>query len=228
MGKHSEAPSFVTKHPTLFAESRRRSADRSVTPKNKSSNCMTIRKEMLTPSSYKMSIAMELMAAAKTSLEKSRCLFEAGVLFDNIGLHDRALSCFLKSRQKGSVEAIVEEVYMTESVDLSRKLERMSGPRREAFLEAREQVKAAYIVAEDERHRLRELIAVLMIVRLHLIMGSYVEVHSSMCELFQLCRLKTEHDFAFQYMHALLGSMSVSHTHTLHDIDCWHTISAPC
>ena len=81
---------------------------------------------------------------------------------------------------------------------------------RAAFLEQRSQLRQQLIHEEDERQRLRAIVAHCQLLRIYLILDNVQLAHKSLCESFSFCRSTVEHSELLNYCHAILKDFSVN------------------
>lgn len=155
--------------------------------------------------------ALDYIEKSTTILDPSRFLFEAARLFDEIGMVERSIECYLKSTITVSPEMIVDAYDLPETIEYKRKLERMSNFQKDKFLEKRNAQRNELIFMESKRQRLRALVSHSHLVRLFLISEDAGNAHNSLCESCRLCSSNEERNEVFFYLHTILKQFAVRH-----------------
>jgi len=156
----------------------------------------------------KLSTAVELLKEAHKVIDPQRCYFHAGVLFDSVGQHERALTCFKKSLRGTSPALVVDTYKVPLSEAHHRKLRCLNDIQRQKYLDERAVVRERLIYEEERRQRLKVFIAHIKLVRLYLIFGQKENAHDFMCICFDLCESHAEHLFVLKFIHLLLSQMA--------------------
>ena len=156
----------------------------------------------------KLSTAVELLKEAHKVIDPQRCYFHAGILFDSVAQHERALTCFKKSLRGTSPALVVDTYKVPLSEAHHRKLRCLNDTQREKYLDERAAVRERLIYEEERRQRLKVFIAHIKLVRLYLIFGHKESTHEFMCICFDLCESHAEHLFILKFMHLLLSQMA--------------------
>ena len=159
--------------------------------------------------------AMELIKEAKIILDSCRLYFEAGIIFDELGMRDRAISCFTKATHRVSAEVVVDGYDLPDTPEYRRKIERMSKFHLKGFLQQRSELRNNFIHAENERQRLRAIVANCQNVRLHLLSRQFEAAHSCLRAAFAGCDSASEHSDILAYAHSILKDFSVSFNHII-------------
>lgn len=153
--------------------------------------------------------AMALIQESKTVLDPNRLMFEAGVIFDELKMTDRAISCFTKAARKVSAEVVVDGYDLPDTPEYRRKIERMSKFHLPEFLKQRNMFRDQFLFAENERQRLRAIVANSQNMRLHLVLKQFDLAHASMRSAFADCTSPGEHSDILRYAHSILKEFSV-------------------
>jgi hypothetical protein len=159
-------------------------------------------------SSVKLCTAFDTIKHASKVLDPSRCYFYAGLLFDDVSMHDRAIQCFKKSIKRSSAEAVVDNYRMKETSVELHKFKTMSYNQQQNYLSERAILRLKLIYEEERRSRLKVLVSHIQLTRLNMILGDYSAAHSSLCSSFEWCESREEHVLTLEYFHALLSEMS--------------------
>jgi hypothetical protein len=159
-------------------------------------------------SSLKLCTAFDTIKHAPKVLDPARCYFHAGLLFDDVNMHDRAVQCFKKALERSSAEAVVDNYRMKETPVELHKFKTMSRNQQETYLSDRAILRIKLIGEEERRSRLKVLVSHIQLTRLNLILGDFPASHSSLCSSFEWCESKEEHRLTLEYFHALLSEMS--------------------
>ena len=155
--------------------------------------------------------AFTLCHDARTLLDPTRLLFDAAVLYDNIGIRDKAISTYEKASIRSDSEGvalIVDSYDLTEDVGFHRRVERMSEMHRKQYLEKRAQLRHELIFAEEERQRLRSIVSKGQLVRLYLLEDDFPKAHASMVNAFNLTKSVSEHSELLYFFHETLKEYS--------------------
>lgn len=158
----------------------------------------------------KLQYVLELINKAKTDLDPSRLFFEAGVIFDELQVDERAAACLAKATRQSNAERIVDQIQLVNDVIYQRKVERMSPTVLPRFLAERAQLRSRLIFEESERQRLRARAANCELSRLYSLTSvrDLWKAHESLQASFLLCRSDIEHLELLKYFHALLCALS--------------------
>ena len=156
----------------------------------------------------KLSTAVELLKEAHKVIDPQRCYFHAGILFDSVDQHERALTCFKKSLRGTSPALVIDTYKVPLSEAHHRKLRCLNDTQRQKYLDERATVRERLIYEEERRQRLKVFIAHIKLVRLYLIFGHKESAHDFMCISFDLCESHAEHLFVLKFMHLLLSQMA--------------------
>lgn len=153
----------------------------------------------------KLVAASEMHKSGKKIFDGSRLIFEAGVLYDEIGMLDKAAECFERcSCHQEDAARIVDEYDLTEGVEFERKIERMATSHRRAFLQKRADLRGSLIAAEKERMRLRSMVSYCQLVRIYLQMDDYVNAHRCLVAAFHTTVSFPEHTELLLFAHDTL------------------------
>jgi len=156
-------------------------------------------------SNAKLVAATELFKSARKVLDGSRLLFEAGVLYDEIGMVDKAVFCFERCANNGEDAAKTVDSYdLTEGPEFKRKVERMSAGHRDVFLQQRVQLRVSLIAAEKERLRLRSMVSLCQLTRIYLQTDDYANAHRCLVASFHTTVSFAEHLELLLFFHATL------------------------
>jgi len=158
----------------------------------------------------KLQYVLELINKAKTDLDPSRLYFEAGVIFDELQVDERAAACLTKATRQSNVERIVDQIQLVNDAVYQRKVERMSPIVRPKFLAERAELRMRLIFQETERQRLRARAANCELCRLYSLSSvrDLWKAHESLQAAFRLCRSDAEHIELLRYFHELLFALS--------------------
>lgn len=159
-------------------------------------------------SSLKLCTAFDTIKHAPKVLDPARCYFHAGLLFDDVNMHDRAIQCFKKATKRSSAEAVVDNYRMKETPVELHKFKTMSHNQQKTYLSGRAILRVILIGEEERRNRLKVLVSHIQLTRLNLILGNFPAAHSSLCSSFEWCESSVEHTLTLRYFHALLSEMS--------------------
>lgn len=158
----------------------------------------------------KLQYVLELINKAKADLDPSRLYFEAGVIFDELQVDERAAACLTKATRQSNAERIVDQIQLVNDAVYQRKVERMSPTVLPKFLAERAQLRSRLIFEESERQRLRARAANCELCRLYSLstVRDLWKAHESLQAAFHLCRNDTEHLELLKYFHTLLCALS--------------------
>ena len=152
--------------------------------------------------------AFELTRDAAEVLDPTRILFDAAVLYDDIGLRDKAIKTFNKCIIPCDPAKIVDTYDIPKDIGFERKIERMYHGHRKRFLEERSKLRTELIAAEVERQRLRAMVSHSQLVRLYLLEDDFYNAHQNLLEIFKLTRDASEHTEMLTYGHTVLKEYS--------------------
>lgn len=156
----------------------------------------------------KLSTAVELLKEVHRVVDPQRCFFHAGLLFDEVGQHERALMCFSKALA-GTPPPLVVDTYQMPLTDTHhRKIRYSNKSQLTTYLAERAHAREQLIIQEERRQRLKVLISHLKLIRLRMIFGHHSETHDELCGSFDLCESHAEHLLVLQFTHALLSQMA--------------------
>jgi hypothetical protein len=163
----------------------------------------------------KLSDALEMMTVAnKKKNEASLSIyFSAGVIFDEIDIHVKAIEAFRKSTKvvpSTDPEYIVDNFLLPNDSVHKRKVERLGGKPLRDYLHKRAMKRDALVRDETERQRLRRIVAYCQLVRLYIVLQEYKHSQSAMAAAFSLCEQESEHNEVLRYTHDLLKTNWVS------------------
>lgn len=162
-----------------------------------------------TDKDYYLVLAINFMKLSQKLIDSGRLQFEAGILFSQIQMHDRALICFKKAIKKANIELIVDTYDLPESVEYQRKVLHMSRFNLQDFLSQRNIKRQEYIELESSRHRLRQVISYCYNVQLYLISKDYDSACSSLRDAFHYCDPHSQDYYdVLLYMHSLFTDFS--------------------
>jgi len=162
------------------------------------------KKSNATTTNDKLVAATEMARGARDILDSSRLFFEAAILFDEIGMLEKARKCFVKSTLRHDAGRIVDTYDLPENTEFKRKVERMSEGHRNAFLAQRAQLRTNLIAAEEERQRLRAMVSHCQLMRVNLLLLDYESSHAALVSAFQTCVSSQEHSELLVYSHSVL------------------------
>jgi len=153
----------------------------------------------------KLVAASEMHKSGRKILDGSRLFFEAAILYEEIGMFDKAIDCF--ERCSGNTEdaaKVVDAYDLVQGVEFARKVERMSEGNRLAFLEKRSQLRGSLIAAEKERQRLRSMVSLCQLVRIYLRIDDYKNSHRCLVAAFHTTVSFEEHTELLIFAHETL------------------------
>lgn len=135
---------------------------------------------------------------------------------------DRAIKHFGGATKLRPVEQLVDEVYLPFTEAHRRKVERLGSVQRAEYLAEREAKRSALIHEENEKRRLRALLAESSLLRIHVHLNQFDEARRSLERMFELCAHDDELFTARLFCHITLKeisavSMNMAHHH--HDGD---------
>eukprot|EP01038_Epipyxis_sp_PR26KG_P012089 gene12089-16176_t len=150
----------------------------------------------------KLSVALKYLNDAKEVLDPSRLYYEAAVLFDDLGMLDRACSCYSKATKQTDPALIVDMYDLPNDLAYKRKVERMSPFQLKDFLENRLRQRESLILEESERQRLRARSSYCQMVRIKLLdFNELIGAHNAIRHAFLTCRSNDEHIEVLFFMH---------------------------
>lgn len=154
----------------------------------------------------KLSEALEMMAIAnKQKNEASLSIFfSAGVIFDEIDIHVKAVEAFKKATRVVSPEYIVDTFLLPDDSIHKRKVERLGGKPLADYLYKRALKREILLRDETERQRLRRIVAYCQLLRLYIILQNYKQSQLALGAAFSLCIQECEHNELLWYTHDLL------------------------
>jgi tetratricopeptide (TPR) repeat protein len=161
----------------------------------------------------KLSEALEMMAAAnKHKNEASLSMFfSAGVIFDEINIHVKAVEAFKKAARVVSPEYIVDTFLLPDDSVHKRKVERLGGKPLADYLYKRALKRETLLRDETERQRLRRIVSYCQLLRLYIILQDYKQSQMALAAAFALCTQECEHNELLWYTHDLLKTNWVRH-----------------
>ena len=151
---------------------------------------------------------MTIVKNAKSVLDPSRLLFDAGILFDEIGMLDKAKMCFTKATKLTNAAAIVDGYDLPESPEFIRKVSRMSERHKVILFAQRAELRVSLITAEEERQRLRAMVSYCQLIRINLLLEDYEAAHASLLAAFRTTVSAAEHSELLVYTHNILKEFS--------------------
>eukprot|EP01031_Cornospumella_fuschlensis_P023520 gene23520-28526_t len=113
--------------------------------------------------------ALALMTEAKTSLESSRCMYDAGSVFLTLCMYDRAAYCLRLSTQYNNAEAIVDTRDLPQDENYQRKVKFLSPTMTKKFFADRKILRDKLVWQEKEAQRARKMAAHFLLVRIYLL-----------------------------------------------------------
>jgi len=153
----------------------------------------------------KLVAASEMHKSARRILDGSRLFFEAAVLYDEIGMLDKAVECFERCAFHNEDAArIVDSYDLIEGPEYERKVERMSSKHREKFFQRRAALRGSLIAAEKERQRLRSMVSYCQLARIYLQMDDYTNSHRCLVASFHTTVSFAEHTELLLFAHETL------------------------
>ena len=186
--------------------------------------------------------ALELWEKARQigSVGSLTIYFAAGVIFDEIEMHEKAIDAFKRSARIIPAEIIVDTYMLPEDAVHLRKVERYSRKPLQDYLENRARMREKMIFDETERQRLCAIVAYAQLVRLFLIVQKYPESQKALKMAFELSNQVREHSELLKYAHDIFkttweysnrevsrsykivnssaGSIAESHLQILHEL----------
>lgn len=153
---------------------------------------------------FKFKRAMVVMNYAKKVVDSGRILFEAALLFDEIKQYELAIKCYEKAVIKINSGDVVDTYDLPITVEYNRKIERMSKFQLVTFLKRRSELREQLIFAEDERQRLRGIVANCQLLRLHLKRNNFPGAHNAMYHALRDCKTQVERSEILWYCHSVL------------------------
>lgn len=205
----------TTSKQTLSKKSQLSSEERSSTSSSSSTSTSSSSDQILVK-------AMDCIEGAREILDPSRLHIEAAFLFYSLGMVDRAIKYFEKSTiNKVSSDIIVDHYDLPETNVYKRKIERMSKFQLNDFLKRRHELRESLIGHENERRRLRSLMAYCQLLRLYLSLqynniepeaegGEEGNAHRCLCEAFRCCRTASEHEEVLRFSHRIIKEFALS------------------
>ena len=169
---------------------------------------MEKKEALMSDKNEKLVVAMTTMKNAKSILDPSRLLFDAGILFDEIGMLEKAMSCFTKATKLVNAAIIVDGYDLPESPEYLRKVSRMSERHKVILFAQRAELRGALITAEEERQRLRAMVSYCQLIRIHLLMEDHETAHASLVAAFRTTVSAAEHSELLVYTHNILKEFS--------------------
>ena len=153
---------------------------------------------------FRFKRAMTVMNYAKKVVDSGRILFEAALLFDEIKQYDLAIKCYEKAVIKINSGDVVDTYDLPVTVEYKRKIERMSKFQLVSFLKRRSELREQLIFAEDERQRLRGIVANCQLLRLNLKRNNFPGAHNAMYHALRDCKTQVERSEILWYCHSVL------------------------
>ena len=153
----------------------------------------------------KLSRAFAILQNAAEDLDPPRLYFQAGLLFDDVNVHDKAEKCFMRSIR----QLDITDFEVKENPAAIRKFRIMNSEQKQKYLTCQEAKKVIYIKEEQDRQQLRAIISHIKLVRLRIIIGDSIGCHNSLLAAFEQCVTHDEHVLVLQLMHIFLSEMSV-------------------
>ena len=147
--------------------------------------------------------ALELWEKARKigSVGSLTIYFAAGVLFDEIDMHEKAIEAFKRAARMIPAEVIVDTYMLPEDAQHKRKVERYSRKPLQDYLEDRARKREKLIFEETERQRLCAIVSYAQMVRLYLILQKYRESQAALASAFELTNQASEHSELLKYAH---------------------------
>ena len=153
----------------------------------------------------KLSCAFDLLKNAVENIDPPRLYFQAGLLFDDVNVHDKAIQCFGRSVNQLNIFDFKEK----ETASTIRKFQMMNCEQQRKLLINQELRRITYIKEEKERQQLRSIISHIKLVRLRIIIGDFLGSYNSLLAAFEQRITRDEHILVLQLMHIFLSEMSV-------------------
>ena len=152
--------------------------------------------------------ALELWEKARKigSVGSLTIYFAAGVIFDEIEMHEKAIECFKRSARIIPAEIIVDTYMLPDDAVHKRKVERYSRKPLQEYLEQRALRREKLIFDETERQRLCAIVAYAQLIRLYLIVQRYPESQTALAAAFSLSNQAREHSELLKYAHDIFKS----------------------
>lgn len=159
----------------------------------------------------KLQYVLEQLNKVKTDLDPCKIYFEAGIIFYEMNVYERAVVCLEKSTRPSDAARIVDTQCLPNDVQYQRKVERMSPLVLPKFLAERQQLRDRLIFEESERQRLRVQAAHCELCRIRCLVPEVRDLwkaHAHIEQAFRLCHGAEEHYQALLYFHRLLSTFT--------------------
>lgn len=148
--------------------------------------------------------ALALLRESREVPDPPRLYFEAGMLFDELNMSERALAALMKSTRNIPPDAVVTMYDLPITPAYLRKIRVMSKFQEEDLKRKREELRISFVAVEYERQRLRGILAYCHGMRLHLDFENYDEAYRCMNEAFLLAKEGDETIELLWYFHFLM------------------------
>lgn len=159
----------------------------------------------------KLQYVLEQLNKVKTDLDPCKIYFEAGIIFYEMNVYERAVVCLEKSTRPSDAARIVDTLCLPNDVHYQRKVERMSPLVLPKFLAERQQLRDRLVFEESERQRLRVQAAHCELCRIRCLVPEVRDLwkaHAHIEQAFRLCHGPEEHYEALLYFHRLISTFT--------------------
>lgn len=160
----------------------------------------------------KLQYVLQQLNKVKNDLNPSEIYFEAGMIFYEMNVYERAVVCLEKATIQSNAAEIIDTLVLPNDIHYQRKIERMSPFMLPKFLEDRKATRNNLIFQESEKQRLRAQAAHCELCRIRCLVPQVRDLwkaHGHVQAAFALCDGNEEQYQCLLFFHRLLVAFTV-------------------